>query len=184
MSRFRCVPSQLVLTLLGLLAAGAASAQDELELKGLLSARFAHAYQLSDLDIGGELDDSLGIDVAAGFQAGRYLAFQLGYEWQTDGDFDTHYFPVTVRAYSPVLLERLRLYGTVGLGVFFTRTHHEFNGNLNERAAAFHAGGGFSVDINDDLGLLVYAKYMQGLGQTSDFKSIVQGVGFEYRWGL
>jgi hypothetical protein len=175
---------QVTVTLLALTLAGAASAQEETELKGLLSVSFAHSYQMGDLDVGGNLDDGVGLDVAAGFQAGEHLAFLLGYEWQTNDDYDTHYFPVSVRVYSPLLLDRLRLYGTVGVGVFFTRVHNEFNPNGNDRAAAFHTGGGFSVDVSEELGLLVYLKYQRGLGQVDDFESLVPGVGFEYRWGL
>ncbi len=180
----RSLRFHVTVTLVTLTLAGAAAAQEEEQFKGLVSVGFAHSYQFSDLDVGGDLDDGVGIDVAAGFQAGKHLAFLVGYEWQTDDDFDTHYFPVTIRAYSPVLLERLRLYGTVGVGVFFTRVHGKFSPNDNDRAAAFHAGGGFQVDISEELGLLVYAKYQRGFGQVDDYESVVQGVGFEYRWGL
>lgn len=175
---------QLIATFLALTLAGAASAQEESPLKGIISGSFANAYEFSDLDEGGDLDDSVGVDVAVGFQAGEYLAFQLGYEWQTDSGFDTHYFPAIVRGYSPVLLDRLRLYGTVGLGLLFTRPHDEFSGNGNERAGAFHVGGGLSVDITKDLGLLVYLKYKRGMGEVDDWESLVQGVGLEYRWDL
>ncbi len=180
----RSLRFHVTVTLVTLTLAGAAAAQEEEQFKGLVSVGFAHSYQFSDLDVGGDLDDGVGIDVAAGFQAGKHLAFLVGYEWQTDDDFDTHYFPVTVRAYSPVLLDRLRLYGMVGLGVFFTRVHHEFNPNGNQRAAAYHVGGGLQVEISEELGLLVYAKYKAGIGEVDDYESIVQGVGFEYRWGL
>ena len=175
---------QLTVTILVLTLGGAASAQNQTELRGLLSVRFAHASELSEMDTGGKFNDGQGIDIAAGFRAGERFAFQLGYEWQTDDDFDTHYFPVTVRAYSPVLMERVRLYGTVGLGVFFTRVHNDFNPNGNQRAAAFHTGGGFEIELNESIGLLVYAKYKRGLGEASNFESIVQGVGFQYHWGL
>ena len=175
---------QVTVTLLALTLAGGASAQEKTKLTGLLSASFAYSHQMGDLDPGGNLDDGLGVDIGAGFQAGEYLAFLLGYEWQTNDDFDTHYFPLSVRAYSPVLLDRLRMYGTVGIGVFFTRVHDEFNPNGNERAAGFHAGGGFSIDLSEEIGLLVYTKYKRGLGQVDDFESFVNGVGLEYRWGL
>ena len=53
-----------------------------------------------------------------------------------------------------------------------------------ERAGAFDAGGGFHVDITEDVALLAYARYKRGLGEVDDFESVVSGVGFEYRWGL
>lgn len=180
----RSLRLQLTVTILALTLAGAASAQNKTELRGLLSVRFAHASEMSDLDVGGKFDDSQGIDVAAGFRYGESLAFQLAYEWQTDNDFDTHYFPVTVRAYSPELLERARLYGTAGLGVLFTRVHNDFKPVGNQRGAAFHVGGGLEISLNEQIDLLLYAKYKRGLGETDDFESVVQGIGLQYHWGL
>ena len=170
--------------MLAIALAGAATAQDETNLEGVLSLGFAYSSQQTELEYGGKLKDGVGIDLDAGFQAGEHFAFLLGYEWQTSADFDSFYFPVSVRAYSPLLLERVRLYGTVGIGVFFARLHHEFNANGSERAAAFDAGGGFHVDITDNVALLAYARYKRGFGEVDDFESVVSGVGFEYRWDL
>jgi hypothetical protein len=171
-----------------MLTAGSASAQSgdagELDLRGLLSVRFAHAYEMSDLDVGGKLGDSQGVDVAAGLRMGEHFAFQLGWEWQTDDDFDTHYFPAQIRGYSPALLERIRLYGDLGIGILFTRMHNDFNANDDERAAAFHAGGGLQIDVTEEIGLLWYVKYKRGLGELDDFESVVHGVGLQYSWGL
>ena len=165
---------------------GTALAADdgEFELRGLISARFANAWQQGSLDDGGDLDDSQGIDTAIGFRAGEYFAFSLGWEWQTDDDFDTHYFPANFRFYSPALLERVRLYATTGMGLLFTRTHDSFNPNGDDRAAAFHAGGGLQIEITEEIGLLWYAKYNRGLGSADDFESVVHGVGLQYSWGL
>jgi opacity protein-like surface antigen len=192
MHRSCCAPSRFlaIFTVVAsfALCAATASAQDEgedaLELFGLFSARYAHAYEMSDLDVGGELDDSRGVDLAAGFRAGEYFAFQVGYEWQTDQDFDSHYFPLIFRGYSPALFERARLYGEAGLGLFFTRPHDDFNGNGNERASAFHVGGGLQIDITEAFGLLWYLKYKRGLGEVDDWESVVNGVGLQYTWGL
>ena len=95
---------QVTVTLLALILAGGASAQEKLKLTGLLSASFAYSHQLGDLDAGGNLDDALGIDIGAGFRAGDHLAFLLGYEWQTNDDFDTHYFPLIGVPIMPRLL--------------------------------------------------------------------------------
>ena len=175
---------QLSVAIFAITMAGAASAQNELGLQGVVSLAFAYSSQETELEYGGKLSDGVGIDFDAGFQAGENFAFLLGYEWQTSADFDSFYFPVSVRAYSPLLLERVRLYGTVGIGVFFARLHHEFNANGTERAGAFDAGGGFHVDITEDVALLAYARYKRGFGEVDDFESVVSGVGFEYRWGL
>jgi hypothetical protein len=173
-----------VAMMLALTLAGTASARNQLELEGLLDVAFAASIQRTDLDSGGDLGNGVGLNVNAGLQAGEHLAFLVGYEWQTGDDYDTHYFPVTVRAYSPLLLERLRFYATAGLGLFFTRMHSEFTPNGNQRAAAFDAGGGFQVDISEQIALLVYARYQRGLGEVDDYESIIQGLGFQYRWGL
>ena len=180
----RSLRLQLTVTILTLTLCGTASAQEQSEIRGLLSVRFAHAFEQSDLDAGDKFDDSQGIEIGAGFQPGERFAFLLGYEWQTDNDFDTHYFPVTVRAYSPALLENVRLYATVGLGVVFTRLYNDLEPNGNQRAAAFHAGGGLEFELNENVGILVYTKYKRGLGEVEDFESIVSGIGVQYRWGL
>ena len=174
----------LGIAILTLTLAGTAKAQNGTGLQGILSLGLAYSSQETELEYGGKLGDGVGIDLDAGFQAGEHLAFLLGYEWQTSPDFDSFYFPFSVRAYSPLLLERVRLYGNVGIGVFFTRPHEEFNANGNQRAAAIEAGGGFHVNITEDVALLAYARYKRGLGEVDDFESVVSGVGFEYRWDL
>ena len=169
------------------LASGNASAQSDsgqLEARGLLSVRFAQGYQNGDLDVGGNLDDTSGIEVGAGFSLGDYFSFQLGYEGQYDDDYDTHYFPATFIGYSPAVFERVRFYGTAGIGLFFARTHDSLNANDNERASGFHAGGGLEIAITEQLALLWYAKYMQGLGSADDYESVVQGIGLQFSWGL
>lgn len=180
----RSLRLQLTVTMLSLTLCGTASAQEQSEIRGLLSVRFAHAFEQSDLDAGDKFDDSQGIEIGAGFQPGERFAFLLGYEWQTDNDFDTHYFPVTVRAYSPPLLENVRLYAMAGLGVLFTRVYNDLAPNGNQRAAAFHAGGGLELELNENVGVVVYTKYKRGLGEVDGFESVVSGVGVQYRWGL
>lgn len=165
--------------------AGSAAAQDDdaIELRGLLSARFAHAYQMGEVG-SVDLGDSQGVDTAIGFSMGDHFAFQLGFEWQTDDDFDTYYFPATFRGYSPLLFERLSLYGEFGIGLFFLEPDGALSSTDNERAAGYHAGGGLQADISENLSLIWYAKYKRGFGQVDDFESVVHGVGLQYSWGL
>jgi hypothetical protein len=178
----------LLLALAATGVAGSAVAQDGeptgIEIQGIASAGYTHSFQRTDLPSGGSISDGNGIDVLAGIQTGEYLAFQLGAQWQGESDFDTYYFPVMVRAMSPVVLERVRMYGQAGLGLFFSSLHNEFNGNENERGAMYSLGGGFEVGIDDGFSAIVYAAYQKGLGSTNDYESRILGVGLQYRWGL
>lgn len=165
-------------------AASAEEDEGEMKIHGLASVGYTHSFQHTDLPVGGSISDGNGIDALVGFQTGDYLAFQLGMQWQGESDFDTYFFPVTVRAMSPMLLDRVRMYGEFGIGLFFSELHNEFNADDNERGSAYRVGGGFEIGITKDFSALVYSAYQAGFGSTDDYKSTILGVGVQYRWGL
>jgi hypothetical protein len=170
--------------LLALSLAGVAAAQEETKIKGLASVGYSHSFQTTSLDPGGSFNDGNGMDVLVGFQAGEYLAFLVGWQWQSESDFDTHFFPVELRAYSPPLFEdRLRFYGQFGIGLLYTRLHNEFNDD-NERASAVRAGLGAEIGITENISGLVYSSFLWGLGSADDYDWGTAGVGLQYEWGL
>jgi opacity protein-like surface antigen len=165
-----------------------ASAQDgrtQTKITGLASAGYSHSFQDTDLNPGGSFNDGNGLDLQVGFQYGEYVAFTLGYHWQTESDYDTHFFPLAVRGYSPPSMsDRVRLYGEVGIGILFTRLHNEFNqpDNDNEKAAAVRLGGGVEIKLTDEVSGLVYGHYNKGMGSVDDFEYGTVGVGLQYHW--
>ena len=190
--RFWCVP--LTLALAALLAAPAfgqdddydySGESDKLELYGLAQGAFVHSFQDTSLPGGGSFNDGNGFEAMAGFGAGKYFAFLLSWEFQTESDFDTHYIPFNLRMYSPPLLEdRLKLYGQASIGLFFSRLHNEFNNPQtdNERGSAVRAGGGVEIGITDDISGVLYGNYLWGLGSTDDYEYATLGGGLVYRW--
>ena len=181
-------PRTLALTALAALmltAPGRALAQgpQALEIRGFASLMYAHSFQ--DTDLGGSsFDDGNGLDFRAGFQPGDWVAFTLGYQWQTDGDYDTHYFPIGVRGYAPALAERVHFYGEGAIGIFFSRLSGDFGEEDNERASAIQVGGGVEIDIASDWSAVLDANYTEGLGSADDYEAVVVGVGLVYRWDL
>jgi hypothetical protein len=171
---------------LAIVSAGTAAAQEgELQLKGLASVGYSHSFQSTFLDPGGSFSDGNGIDASVGFQAGEHVAFLVGWQWQGESDFDTHFIPVSIRGYSPPLLEdRVRLYGQFGLGLLFVQLHNEFNVDDNERASAVRLGLGAEVGITETLSAVVYSSYLWGLGSADDYNWGTVGVGLQYEWGL
>jgi hypothetical protein len=161
----------------------AQSGNEGLEIRGFASLMYARSFQDTDLD-GSSFDDGNGLDFRAGFQPGDWLAFTLGYQWQTDSDYDTHYFPVGVRAYTPALAERVRFYGEGAIGIFFSRLSGDLGEEDNERAAAIQVGGGVEVDITNDWAAVLDMNYTKGLGSADDYEAGVLGVGLVYRWDL
>jgi len=163
-----------------------AATHEELELRGILSAGYVHSFQDTDLK-SGSFDDGNGSNLSVGFQAGHYLAFLLDWEWQTRSDYDTHFFPFSVRMMSPSLLDRVRLYGQFGIGLFFSQLHGGLGNDPevdNERGSAVRAGGGVEVGLYDDLSAIVYGGYLWGLGSTDDYKYGSVGVGLQWRWNF
>ncbi len=182
-SRCRSAILAVPTMLLVLSLAGTAVAA-ELELAGIISAGYRHSFQNTSLTPGGSFSDGNGVDVQAGLQAGQYLAFLVGWHWQSESDFDTHFIPVSIRGYSPPLLEdRIRLYGQFGIGLLYTRLNNEFSGD-NERASALRTGLGVEVGITEDISGIVYGSYLWGLGSADDYEWGSIGLGLEYRWGL
>jgi hypothetical protein len=177
----------LVLPALVLLA-GSATAQEPtgIEIQGILSGGYTHSFQDTDLSGGGSFNDGNGIEIEAGFQAGDYLVFLAGYQWQGESDYDTHFIPLSLRMLSPPLLERVHLYGQFGLGLFFSQLHNEFNNpkDDNERGSAVRVGAGVEVEITEDVSGIVYGGYLWGLGSTDDYKYGTLGLGLQYRWDL
>ncbi len=114
------------------------------------------------------------------------MAFLAGYEWQTQSDYDTHFFPVSVRALSPSILDRVHLYGQFGIGLLYSNLHHEFNttGGENVKASAFRLGGGVEVGITDQVSAIVYGAWLKGMGSANDYEYGTAGVGLQYRWEL
>ena len=157
----------------------------ETRLQGIASGGYTHSFQDTSLK-GGSFDDGNGMDLLLGFQAGDYLAFQVGYQWQTQSDYDTHFFPVSVRCMSPSILDRVRLYGQFGLGLFYSQLHHELSAaqRQNARGAMLRLGGGVEVGITKNVSAIVYGAWMKGMGSTSDYESGTAGVGLQYRWDL
>jgi opacity protein-like surface antigen len=177
----------LVAALLVLSPAQPASAQDPRQTKitGIVSGGYTHSFQDSDLNPGGSFSDGNGLDLLVGFQLGEYVAFMLGYQWQSESDYDTHFVPFVVRGYSPPSMsDRLRLYGEFGLGLFYSRLHNEFNqpDNDNESASAIRVGGGIELELTDDVSGLVYGHYHKGLGSADDYEWGTVGVGLQYHW--
>jgi len=162
-----------------------AMAQDDeaLPIRGMASLMYAHSFQDTNLD-GHSFDDGNGLDFRAGFEPGDWLALTVGYQWQSASDYDTHYFPVGVRAYTPRLAERVRFYGRAAIGVFFSRLSGDFGEEDNERASAYQVGGGVEVDIAEDWAAVLDANYTRGLGSADDYETGVLGVGIVYRWDL
>ena len=117
---------------------------EELELQGFASASYAHSFQDTDLPGGGSFDDGNGFELTAGFQAGDYVVFTGGWEWQRHSDYTTHYFPVTVRGLSPSIAERVNLFGEASIGVFFSRLRNQFDNpeDDNERGSAVRLRAG------------------------------------------
>ena len=154
-----------------------------MEIRGIASLAYAHSFQDTGLS-GRSFNDGNGLDFRAGFQPGDWLAFTLGYQWQSGKDYDTHYFPVGVRAYAPTIAERVRFYGQGSLGIFFSRLSGKFGDEDNERASAFQVGSGGEVDIAEDWAAYFDWTYTKGLGSADDYEADVLGVGIVYRWDL
>lgn len=163
-----------------------APTSDELELRGILAVGYRHSFQDTKLPGGaGSFDDGNGSELSVGFQAGRYLAFLLSWEWQTGDDYDTHYVPFDVRMMSPSLLEdRVHLFGQVGIGLFFSRLQDDFETpeTDSERGSAVRAGGGVEIGIREDVSAVIYGGYLWGLGSTEDYEYGTVGLGLQYRW--
>ena len=191
-ARLASFTATLALSASALTAPGAAVAQQGgLEVRGIASLMYAHSFQDTSLE-GNSFSDGNGLDFRAGFQPGDWVAFTLGYQWQSESDYDTHFFPVGVRAYAPLQRlipasgwwSRVSFYGEGAIGVFFSRLSGNFGEEDNERASAIQVGGGVEVDITDDWSAVLDANYTKGLGSADDYEAAVLGVGIVYRWDL
>jgi hypothetical protein len=159
-------------------------APKQLSVRGIASASFAHSFQDTDLPRNSSFDDANGAEVMAGFQTGDYLAFLLSMDWQHESDYDTFFVPLSVRLMSPSLLDRMHLFGQVGIGLFFSQLDGSIKDqrNDNERGSAVRLGGGFEVEISEDWSGIVYGGYLWGLGSTDDYEYGSLGAGIQYRW--
>jgi hypothetical protein len=157
---------------------------EELSVRGIASASFAHSFQDTDLPRTSSFDDGNGAEVMAGFQTGDHLAFLLSMDWQHESDYDTFFVPLNVRLMSPSLLDRMHLFGQFGIGLFFSQVDGSIKdqGNDNERGSAVRLGGGFEVEISEDWSGVVYGGYLWGLGSTDDYEYGSLSAGIQYRW--
>jgi hypothetical protein len=167
---------------------GAAVAQEGegIPIELLASVAYSHSFQDTDLDSGGSFSDGNGLDLNIGFQLGDHFLFGAGYQWQSESDYDIHFFPIEMRFFGPALLDRIRVYGQLATGPFFSRLHNEFNAvdsdQDNARGWAWRAGGGVEVAIQDGFSAIVSTNYTKGFGSEDDYKYTTVGVGFAYRW--
>ena len=183
--------TRAVLAAVALMIPAAAAAQDPgaMKIRGIASLMYAYSFQ--DTRLGGPaFNNGKGVDFRAGFQPGDWLAFTVGYQWQTGGasdpadNYDTHFFPVGVRVYAPVLGERLHFFGEGAIGIFISRLSGNFGNESNERASAIQAGGGVEVDLLDNWSGVLDVNYTKGLGSAEDYRAKVIGFGIVYRWDL
>ena len=181
-------PALVVGLVLAFAISGAAFAQNrgEAPIQGLVSVGYAHAFQSSDLPVGGDLSDGNGLDFRAGFQVGDRYAFDVGYEFQIESDYESHFIPLGMRVYAPPLLERLHLYAQGGMGAFFTRLHHEFNAKDqdNERGWAWRLGIGAEIDVMENISAVTDVRFTRGFGSADDYEYTTVGIGVLYRWDI
>ena len=160
---------------------------EQIEIQGIASLSYAHSFQDTSLPGGGSFDDGNGGEVMAGFTMGQYLAFLLSMDFQAASHYQTYYTPLSVRMYSPSLLdERLKLYGQASIGLFFSEISGKFDNaqSSNERGSAVRVGGGVEIGITEHLSGIVYGNYLWGLGSTDDYEYGTVGLGLQYRWDL
>jgi hypothetical protein len=160
-----------------------ATGVQQVRIRGILQGGYLPSFQ--DTDQGGHsLDDGQGLEVEVGFATGDTFAWLLGYQLSMASNYNTHFFPFSMRMYSPELLDIARLYGQVGLGLFFSQVSGKHGSADNERAAAWRIGGGVEVDIMKDLSGYINAGWTNGLGSADSFKYGTVGVGLIYRWDI
>lgn len=187
-----------VTLLLASLAPLAAQAQDEdlegIEIRGFASVGYMPSFQDTDL-AGSSLDDGQGLEANVGFSTGDMFTFLFGYQLSMDSNYNTHFFPVTLRMYDPWKLLPfvsedaelpfgIRAFTNASIGLFFTQVSGKFNSSNNKRASAWRLGGGVEIDIVDNLAGYVDAGYTRGLGSADSYKYGTVGVGVVYRWDL
>lgn len=172
-------------------SAAVAQVPNETPIQGFIGISATHAFQFSDLPVGvgggsDDLNDGNGADFRLGFQVGDRFAFDIGYEWQIESDFESHFIPFGMRVYAPPLLDRLHFYGQGAMGAFFTRLHGDFNqaGNSNERGWAWRLGIGAEIDIIEHISAVTDVMYTRGFGSAEDYEYTTVGIGVLYRWDI
>jgi opacity protein-like surface antigen len=182
--------------LLASIVSVAAHAQQNpgIEIRGVGMVGYMPSFQDSDL-AGSSLDDGQGLKVNLGFSTGDMFTWMLGYELAMDSNYNTHFFPVTMRMYDPWLLLPffeddtklpfgLRTFADASLGLFFTQVSGKFGPADNKRASAWRLGGGIEVDLMDNLAGFIDAGWTEGLGSANSYQYGSVGVGVVYRWDL
>jgi hypothetical protein len=162
--------------------AGAQERQQS-KIQGVLSGGVIGALQ--DTDQGGSsFDDAVGMDFSAGFSVGNTFTWLLGYQLVAQSNYSTHFIPVSVRMYSPDFLDRVRVYGQGGIGLFFAQVSGQHGSADSTRASAVRIGGGLEVDIMENLSGYIDAGWTNGLGSANSFKYGTLGLGVVYRWDI
>ena len=150
----------------------------------------SHAFQHTDLPAKGggndDFSDGNGLEFRLGFQVGERFAFDVGYEFHTESDYQTHFLPIGMRVYAPPVLERVHFYGQGAMGAFFSRLHNDFNGveNSNERAWAWRLGLGAEIEVIEQLSAIADVTYTRGFGSVDDYQYTTIGIGVLYRWDI
>ncbi len=179
--------------------------EDSFTRRGILvaaSLAYAHATSESDLepDDGNlSLKNSFGLKARAGYRCHRYLSADFQAEWIEEFDgtvfpkgagarsrFDVRslVFTSNLRAYLPLLGDRMQPFALVGAGVADMKTKRSVGPGRKNRETEFavRVGGGVDFYITPNVVVTLDTDWVRPFGSLDDYDYVSGSVGAQYRF--